>query len=351
MARLCTLQATMADEAQTFELDVDNAAAGMRLDRFIATRIETLSRARVQGLIARGHVRGERGTLADGALRVKPGMIVWVEVPPPAPAEPVAEAIALTILYEDDHLLVLDKPPGLVVHPAAGHATGTLVNALLAHCGDSLSGIGGVRRPGIVHRLDKDTSGLLVVAKTDVAHAGLSEQFAAHGADGRLLRTYVAVVWGTPERQRGTIDADLQRSASDRTKIAVVRGDGGRRAVTHYEVLERYRGREGRVVASLCRVQLETGRTHQIRVHFAHIGHPVLGDRVYGGGFAASAGLLSEEGQAALRGLGRQALHAERLGFEHPVSGDALDFTVPPPPDLQVLIDALRAQDAADAGM
>jgi 23S rRNA pseudouridine1911/1915/1917 synthase len=232
------------------------------------------------------------------------------------------------------------------VHPGPGHAGGTLVNALIAHCGTSLSGIGGVMRPGIVHRLDKDTSGLLVVAKTDRAHRGLAEQFAAHGADGRLERSYLALVWGVPERKRGRIDAALARSSSNRTKIAVVGAPAGRAAVTRYEVLATYPRGAARPSASLVKLDLETGRTHQIRVHLAHIGHPVLGDMTYGAGFKASARRLGREAQAALTALGRQALHAAVLAFVHPVSGKRLRFESPLPPDIARLEAALRQPQA-----
>jgi 23S rRNA pseudouridine1911/1915/1917 synthase len=246
-------------------------------------------------------------------------------------------------VYEDRYLIVIDKPAGLVVHPAAGHRSGTLVNALVAHCGDSLSGIGGVKRPGIVHRLDKDTSGLMVVAKTDEAHQGLAEQFAKHGADGGLTRAYLAVVWGALPRRRGTIDAPLARSQANRTKIAVARGRSGRRAVTHYTVERTFATADGKgTIASLVRAELATGRTHQIRVHFAHIGHPLLGDRTYGAGFAASARRLSESAQAALADLNRQALHATHLGFVHPVTGKRLVFDCGPPAELARLIDSLE---------
>jgi 23S rRNA pseudouridine1911/1915/1917 synthase len=247
--------------------------------------------------------------------------------------------MTLTIPYEDKDLIVIDKPAGLVVHPGAGNETGTLVNALIAHCGDSLSGIGGVRRPGIVHRLDKDTSGLLVVAKNDRAHHGLSEQFAAHGRDGRLARSYLAIVWGVPERPRGTIAAAIDRSSANRQKMAVSRSAAARDAVTHYEVLETL-GEPP--LASLVRCELETGRTHQIRVHMAHIGHPLLGDRVYGAGFRSSAAKLSETARNALNALNRQALHATTLGFDHPVSGKPLRFESPAPADFSMLLEALR---------
>jgi 23S rRNA pseudouridine1911/1915/1917 synthase len=266
-----------------------------------------------------------------------------VLIPEPEPAEPRGEAMALDVVYEDRHLIVVDKPAHLVVHPAAGHAAGTLVNALIAHCGDSLSGIGGVKRPGIVHRLDKGTSGLLVVAKTDAAHQGLSEQFAAHGADGRLLRSYLALVWRKPLRPRGTIEARLGRSRSNRTKIAVVRGEAGRHAVTHYEVLQTFETAAGPV--SLIKVALETGRTHQIRVHLAHAGYPVLGDATYASGFKAKGVKLAPRARKALEKLGRQALHAAELGFEHPISGKRLRFASEPPADMRELLSALALQD------
>lgn len=326
--------------------------AGERLDRVLTRHLamagldENLSRARVQALIADGHVRADGGAAADDpATKVRDGARYHVTIPAPAPPEPLGQPIPLHVVHEDADIIVIDKPPGLVVHPAAGHESGTLVNALIAHCGDSLSGVGGIRRPGIVHRLDKDTSGLLVVAKTDRAHQRLSEQFASHGADGRLERAYAAIVWGAPERAEGTIDAPLARSDSNRTKIAVVRGDTGRRAVTHYRVVERFEtGVAGRrlTIASLLELQLETGRTHQIRVHLAHIGHPILGDGVYGAGFKSSERRLSPEAAEALCGLGRQALHAIRLGFRHPRGGRQMRFESPLPPAMQKLVDALR---------
>jgi 23S rRNA pseudouridine1911/1915/1917 synthase len=248
--------------------------------------------------------------------------------------------MALRIVYEDDDLIVIDKPAGLVVHPAAGHDSGTLVNALIAHCGDSLSGIGGVKRPGIVHRLDKDTSGLLVIAKNDRAHQGLAAQFADHGRSGPLERAYLALVWGIPERQRGTVEAPLARSQHNREKIAVVGEERGRYAITHYELIEALPAAEP--VASLVRCELETGRTHQIRVHMAHIGHPLLGDLVYGAGYKTKANRLTQARQAALKALGRQALHAAVLGFEHPRTGAFLRFESPLPADMTALLESLR---------
>ena len=282
-------------------------------------------------------MRVEGRALSDPGLRLKAGQSVAADVPPPEPATPRAQHIPLDIVYEDDQLIVIDKPAGLVMHPAAGHRTDTLVNALIAHCGTSLSGINGVQRPGIVHRLDKDTTGLLVVAKTDAAHRSLSEQFAAHGRDGRIDRRYLAIVWGTPERKSAKISTGLARSPSNRFKIAVSRSASARPAVTHYEVKENFGA------ASLIECRLETGRTHQIRVHLTHAGHPLLGDATYGKGFASSASRLSPEGQRALAALGRQALHAAVLGFEHPTTHRQMRFTSPPSAGFAALLAALRA--------
>jgi 23S rRNA pseudouridine1911/1915/1917 synthase len=329
---------------------VGDAEDGQRLDRMLVALEPAISRSRLQALIRNGHVTVDGAPLLDPGLRVRLGQTVILTLPPPVPAAPQAEDLPLVVVYEDPHVIVIDKPAGLVVHPAAGHLTGTLVNALIAHCGESLSGIGGVKRPGIVHRLDKDTSGLLVVAKTDAAHAGLSQQFAAHGEDGRLRRTYLAVCWGVPPRGKGTIDAALSRSASNRLKIAVVPEAAGRRAVTHYEVLETFTDRDGAPLAALVRLRLETGRTHQIRVHLTHIGHPLLGDPVYGRGFLTRAARLQPQAQAALQVLDRQALHAAELGFEHPISGKNLEFQSALPEDLQGLVSALRGQQPARRG-
>ena len=338
---------TAPEDIRTIE--ITEADVGQRIDRVLGTHIAELSRARLQALIKQGHVTGARGTIEEPGLRVKPGERYTVAVPPPEPATPQAEYTELAIVHEDGDLIVVDKPAGMVVHPAPGHAGGTLVNALLAHCGDSLSGIGGVRRPGIVHRLDKDTSGLLVVAKSDVAHRGLSEQFAAHGADGRLSRRYVALVWGAPDRPRGAIDASIARSRHNRTRMAISEGPTSRHAVTHYAVLEVFRDDKGVPIATLMELELETGRTHQIRVHLAHNGHPVMGDPVYGSGFKSSARRLSEKAQAALTQLDRQALHAAGLGFEHPVSGKRLSFESPIPADFTALLEALRGPAATKA--
>jgi 23S rRNA pseudouridine1911/1915/1917 synthase len=254
---------------------------------------------------------------------------------------PQGEDIALDIVFEDDDIIVIDKPAGLVVHPAAGHATGTLVNALIAHCGASLSGIGGVKRPGIVHRLDKDTSGLMVVAKNDRAHASLTAQFADHGRTGEMRRGYLAFAWGAPNRVRGTVDAPIDRHPHAREKMAV--REGGREAVTHYEVREVFNGHDGKPVASLLACQLETGRTHQIRVHLAHIGHPLLGDSVYGPHFKTKASQLGPQSQTALAALGRQALHAYLLVLEHPRTGEILHWESPLPKELLLLEKTVKA--------
>jgi 23S rRNA pseudouridine1911/1915/1917 synthase len=293
-----------------------------------------LSRTRLKVLILAGEVAIGGRTIRDPGHRVNAGDVIAVTVPPAAEPAPRPEAIPLAVVYEDADVIVIDKPAGLVVHPAAGNESGTLVNALIAHCGASLSGIGGVKRPGIVHRLDKDTSGLMVVAKNDRAHRALAAQFADHGRTGALTRGYLAFVWGAPDRPKGTIDAPIGRHPHARDRQAVRTGrradSGGaaaaREAVTHWLVLERYPGADGRPVASLLECRLETGRTHQIRVHLAHGGHPVLGDDVYGPGFRTKTALLAAGAQQALADLGRQALHAYLLGFDHPSSGRFLEF-------------------------
>lgn len=315
--------------------------AGERIDRWLATKIPELSRSRIQALIKEGAVSSGRRTIGEAGERVKPGNVYRIDVPEAQDPVPKGEDIDLQVVFEDDHLIVIDKPAGLVVHPAPGHGSGTLVNALISHCGDSLSGIGGVKRPGIVHRLDKDTSGLLVVAKTDAAHAGLSEQFAEHGRDGRLHRAYRAFVWGVPDRPSGIIDAPLGRSQSNRKKMAVVAEGAGRHARTRYQTERIFTDTESEAAVALLWLELETGRTHQIRVHLAHIRHPVLGDPVYGTGFKASSRRLSHKARAALFGLHRQALHAAELGFEHPVTGEGLEFSSPFPGDMSELLTAL----------
>ncbi len=328
-------------------IEIGEDAGGQRLDQFLSAQpelvAENLSRTRIQALIEAGQVRVDGAPVSQTKIKTRPGQSVEIDVPPAAPAEPVGENIPLDIVYEDESLVILDKPAGLVVHPGAGHETGTLVNALIAHCGDSLSGIGGVKRPGIVHRLDKDTSGLLVVAKTDAAHQRLSKLFADHGRTLSLTREYLALVWGAPDRAQGTIDAPLGRHNIQREKMAVVSEERGREAITHWRLIEKFGAdRDKKPVASLIACQLETGRTHQIRVHMAHIGHPLLGDSVYGGGFFTKARQLPEEAQTALKVLRRQALHARALGFEHPVTHEEMLFESEPPEDFTSLVKALR---------
>ncbi len=324
------------------DVEVALEQAGERLDRLLTTQLPGITRSRVQGLVRDGRVTVAGQPVDNPGRKVKPGERYTVVVPEPAPAIPEGEPISLSVAYEDDALIVIDKPAGIVVHPAAGHPTGTLVNALIAHCGDSLSGIGGVRRPGIVHRLDKETSGLLVVAKTDAAHQGLAAQFQSHGADGRLERRYLALVWGAPLRGSGSVDASLARSRTSRTRIAVSQSPAARRAVTHFEVRERFMGADGKPLASLLELVLETGRTHQIRVHMAHVGHPVMGDPVYATGFQSSASRLPAEAQVALAALDRQALHAAHLTIEHPMTGKRLGFDSELPEDMATLLDILR---------
>ena len=318
-----------------------------RLDRFLAGASDGMSRTRVKALVESGAVSIDGKPTADAAAKVRPGQTIEIAIPEPAPAEPEGEDIPLNVVFEDEHLIVIDKPAGLVVHPAAGHETGTLVNALISHCGDTLSGVGGVRRPGIVHRLDKDTSGLLVVAKTDAAHQGLSALFADHGREMHLVRDYLALVWGAPERPVGVIDAPIGRHPSHREKQAVVRNESqGRFAITHFEVEHVFRLGD-KPIAALVRCHLETGRTHQIRVHMAHIGCPVIGDPLYAQGFRTKIALLPERARGLVEGLRRQALHATSLGFEHPATGEEVMFESPLPPDLAELEKALGEQPTA----
>jgi 23S rRNA pseudouridine1911/1915/1917 synthase len=315
----------VSSEADVREGVIPEGEGSERLDRALARLWPDLSRSRLQALIREGQVTLQDAPIGDPSAKVAGGQRVAVTVPPPRPAEPGPEARDLAVVHEDDDLIVIDKPAGLVVHPGAGNDSGTLVNALLAHCGASLSGIGGVARPGIVHRLDKDTTGLMVVAKTDLAHQDLSAQFADHGRTGPLERAYLALVWGLPDPASGTIDAALARSERNREKIAVVR--------------EAALGE--REPVGLVRCRLETGRTHQIRVHLAHRGHPLLGDATYGAAFRTKANRLGTEARQALDALGRQALHAALLGFRHPRTGESLRFESPPPADMARLIAAL----------
>lgn len=313
-----------AGEALTAELP--DSLAGQRLDKVLAPLFPGLSRARLQALIGEGRLSLDGQPITDASRKARAGTYV-LSVPPPVPADPEPEAIPLSILYEDEHLIVVDKAAGMAVHPAPGTPNGTLVNALLHHCGASLSGIGGVARPGIVHRLDKDTSGVMVAAKSDVAHQGLSKLFATHDID----RLYVALTRGAPSPASGTIDTQLGRSPSDRKKMAVLKS-GGRRAITHYRVEAAF-GPQDKPLAARVACRLETGRTHQIRVHMASKGSPCLGDPVYGA--SQAAGPVRE--QVAAAGLKRQALHAALLGFVHPVTGQALRFETPLPPDMAAL--------------
>jgi 23S rRNA pseudouridine1911/1915/1917 synthase len=330
-------------EALLFE--VGPGHGGERLDRFLSRSAEqrqlALSRTRVKALIEAGDVLIDGAVARDPAMKVSEGAKIEVFAPAAEDSPLLGEDIALEIAFEDEHLVVIDKPAGLVVHPAPGHFSGTLVNALIRHCGKSLSGIGGVKRPGIVHRLDKDTSGLIVAAKTDAAHRGLAKLFADHGRTGSLVREYLAIPWGAFDADAGTVEAALGRHPHMREKMAVMGGERGRAAITHWRV------REALGPATLVACRLETGRTHQIRVHLAHIGHPLLGDSVYGAGFKTKAARLDPGAREALQELGRQALHAATLGFEHPITGKPLLLTSPPPEDFTKLLNALRRQVAA----
>jgi 23S rRNA pseudouridine1911/1915/1917 synthase len=305
-------------------------AAGQRADRFLADAIGTLSRSRVKALIEAGHATRDGAPLREPADPVRPGARYALAVPPPEPATPEPETIPFPILFEDADLIVIDKPPGLVVHPAPGNWAGTLVNALLAHCGEDLPGIGGERRPGIVHRLDKDTSGIMVVAKTDAAQTALSAAFAARDLD----RAYLALVWGLPSALEGEIEGAIGRDPRDRKRMAIV--PRGKPALTRYAVR-----RAWGTGVSLLDCRLATGRTHQIRVHLASRGHPVVGDPVYLRRIPAAARAIPEPARIELLDFPRQALHAARLGFAHPRTGQRLRFETPPPADMQTLIDLL----------
>jgi 23S rRNA pseudouridine1911/1915/1917 synthase len=308
------------------EARVPADADGWRLDRALAAALPEMSRERVKALITAGSVWAEGGAPArDPSAKARAGAAFTLAVPPPRPLDNEAQDIPLVIAYEDEHLIVVDKPAGLVVHPAAGNFDGTLVNALLHHCHGQLSGIGGVARPGIVHRIDKDTSGLIVAAKHDRAHEGLAAQFAAHSIE----RRYRAIVSGVPLRNAGTVDAPLARSPNDRKKMGIVNAPHAKRAVTHWQCLERLRD------AALVECRLETGRTHQVRVHMASIGHPLVGDPVYGRQRGGHQSLLN-----ALN-FRRQALHAAVLGFVHPITSRALSLQSTIPPDMQRLFSEL----------
>jgi 23S rRNA pseudouridine1911/1915/1917 synthase len=311
------------------ELAAGSGDDGRRLDLFLAGRLPQLSRSRLQHLVREGHLRQGGRVIAEPGYRVKPGEGFVLDVPPPTRAEPAAQELPLELLFEDEHLIVLVKPAGVVVHPAPGHAEGTLVNALLAHCEGSLSGIGGVLRPGIVHRLDREVSGVMVAAKHDRAHIGLAGQFSVHSIE----RVYEAIVWGLPQAKEGTVDRPVGRHPVDRKRMAVVRR-GGKRAVTHWRVL----AAAGTRAAHLA-LRLETGRTHQIRVHTSSLGHPIVGDRLYGRGRDAQAPAAAA---ATIKTLDRILLHARHLGFIHPVTGQAMAFDVPPPEMFPRVLELLR---------
>jgi 23S rRNA pseudouridine1911/1915/1917 synthase len=307
---------------------IDDTLSGTRLDKALAALLPALSRSRLQALIQAGHVHLDGAKpVIDVSHRVRAGDVVTLAIPEPESATPEGQEIPLDVVYEDEHLIVINKPAGLVVHPAPGNPDRTLVNALIAHCGESLSGIGGVKRPGIVHRLDKDTSGLMVVAKTDEAHAGLAEAFAAR----RIERAYEAVVWGAPTPPAGRIEGAIGRDARNRKKMAVVTR-GGKSAVTNYRTLERFGD-----IAALVECRLETGRTHQIRVHMTQMGHPLVGDPLYGRSRRRRISGLPAPVAAALTGFPRQALHARLIGFDHPVTGRHLKFESECPSDIQDL--------------
>lgn len=323
--------------AEPLDISVPPGAEGERIDRLLANTLPDRSRSFLKRLIEDGclDAAGEHGaTIIEPSYRVKPGERFLLRIPASVDPEPLGENIPLNVVFEDDDLIVINKPPGLVVHPAPGNLTGTLVNALIAHCGASLKGIGGVRRPGIVHRLDKDTSGIMVSAKTGPAHEGLTRQFADHSIE----RAYAAFVWGMPSPSQGTIEGNIGRSPRNRKKMAVLTL-GGKTALTNYRTEAAYAAG----AASLVECRLETGRTHQIRVHMAHIGHAVIGDPVYGGGSTrARMSQLSPEASDMIAGFRRQALHARLLGFEHPISGEFQQFEAALPDDLAALAQNLQ---------
>jgi len=328
------------------DLLTDENATGKRLDQWLAEMLAPeFSRARLQALIRDEGVTIDGIVVTQPRLKLRTGQKIDLTLPDLREATPQAENIALDILYEDETLIVLNKPSGLVVHPGHGNMQGTLVNALLHHCGASLSGIGGVRRPGIVHRLDKDTSGVMVVAKNDQAHRHLSAQFADHGRSGSMERRYLALVWGQPAPNTGKIDAPIGRDVHDRTKKRVIENRNqadARQAVTHFVVKEHYALRGDEALASLVECQLETGRTHQIRVHMAHIGHPLIGDKTYGLAFKTKANRLPEPVRDLCYAFPHQALHAYSLAFTHPSNNEVLKFVAEVPASFADLITALR---------
>ncbi|WP_216825535.1 RluA family pseudouridine synthase [Kiloniella sp. EL199] len=322
----------IANDSQMYSLIVSDAEKKQRLDRFLVQHLSDLSRSRIQALITEKCLTIDEMIIETPNYRLKPGQTVRLIVPSAADPEPVAQNIPLDIVYEDPYLLIVNKPSGMVVHPAPGNSDGTLVNALLYHCGDDFKGIGGVRRPGIVHRIDKDTSGLMVVAKTDECHQGLVQLFATHDIE----RSYNAIVWSFPKPSVGEIKGNIGRSPKNRKKMAVV-PTGGKRAITHYKTLEIFSAG----AASLIECRLETGRTHQIRVHMTHIGHPLLGDPLYGSQSQSRTKNLPEAAQNLMKNFQRQALHAKTLGFIHPITKEKLFFTSELSRDLKDLIISL----------
>ncbi len=325
-------------EVKSWQIEVEEETTGVRLDVFLAKALPDLSRTRIKQLILAGDVSIDGARIGEPKLRVKPSMKVSLTLPPPEDPIPKPENIPLDIAYEDDQLIVINKPAGMVVHPAPGALDGTLVNALIHHCGETLAGIGGVKRPGIVHRLDKNTTGIMVVAKSDRAHKHLAAQFADHGRTGPLTRNYVAFIWGHHQGFSGSINVPLGRDPRNRLKQAV-RKDG-RVAITHFKTLARYSGDNWHIAKIQC--SLETGRTHQIRVHMAHVGHPVVGDPTYGAGFATKALALPAPLKAIIQSLPRQALHAAHLGFTHPKTKQEVSFSAELPADMAALDRALE---------
>lgn len=325
-----------ASNPHVIEITAAHEHVGQRIDRMLAAALPDFSRSRLKSLIESGCLNSGEATIAEPSYRVKPGEVFVLTVPPAAPAHLEGQAIDLAVVHEDDDVIVIDKPAGLVVHPAPGNPERTLVNALIAHCGDSLRGIGGERRPGIVHRLDKETSGLIVAAKTETAHTDLVRQFAAREVE----RSYKAVVRGVPAQMRGELTGNIGRSPHNRKKMAVL-ANGGRPAVTRYRVEAVF----AQGAASLLKCRLLTGRTHQIRVHLAAAGHPLVGDPLYGGGRNKTLRRLSTDTRNVVEGFSRQVLHAATLGFRHPASGAWLSFESDLPGDLKALIAALAGED------
>jgi len=322
---------------KTKEIIIPEALSGERLDKALATLLPELSRTRLKALMLEGHILAKDGSAADPSDSAKTGNVYLVTIPAAEDPVPQGEDIGLDILYEDSDLIVIDKPAGLVVHPGAGNPAGTLVNALIHHCGDSLSGIGGVKRPGIVHRLDKDTSGVMIAAKNDAAHQHLSRQFSDH----TIERRYLAVVTGCPLPLSGRVDTMIARHPAHRKKMAVSKKNKGKEARTRFQTREVYNSK-GQPFAALVECTLETGRTHQVRVHMAHLGHPLVGDKLYGRGNVPKNAAGTDAGEA-IKAFPRQALHAAHLGFVHPSTKEALSFDSPLPKDMKTLVKILKS--------